>query len=70
MKPKIIISLNETEAMLTREALLDAAIALRTKSNGIVIDEKAFLADPNYSNHRKERYHILMDVAAEKIGLI
>ena len=67
MESKIIhLDLEEIEALLTRDALTDTAIALRTKPNEVVIDERTFLADPSYSIHRKERYHISMDII-EKI---
>jgi hypothetical protein len=60
------MSLAENEAAILRDALMDAAIALRTNPRTeVVIAEDVFLNNPEISQARKDRYEVLAGYADE-----
>ncbi len=59
----IMLKLNTDEAMAVCDALIDAAIDLRTNPmTGVVVSEGDFLAT-NISERRRSRYLFLMETA-------
>ena len=56
------LKLDINDAMVVRDALIEAYLALRTGVNGVLISEETFLEHPN-SDARKQRYLVLHELA-------
>jgi len=59
---QITLTLSQDDAMIIRDALIDASLALRTNSKDVLIAEEKFLTLP-ITDKRKQRYLALRDYA-------
>jgi len=59
---QITLTLTKEDAMILRDALLDASLALRTNSKDVIISEDKFL-ELDISDRKRARYLTLRDYA-------
>lgn len=71
MAKPLTLTISANDAPVVRDALTDAAIALRTdRRTEVVRNENEWLNDPEVSQVRKDRYLILIELAHDAADYI